>query len=437
LRSWKHQIFAKNEEPDGKMNRMATMNKIRNFKWAGSIWPALILLGSLTATASYCALAQEVPNPDSSLQPAAPQSTAGQRTDGQIEMDVVHALDAEAALKQDWITAGTVQGEVTLTGTVATEANRQLAESTSRKIPGVTQVVNSLKVGDPQAAAQNTPSQDEQPQYADPAQNQQDSSNYGNIAPPPPPGSAPRPSYQPNYPPDYQNPRRPQVAEGPEPPHLPVTVVQGALLKVRSSEPLDGKKAKVGTPVEFTVVRDVYAGGVIAIPRGATIHGEVTEVKQSGAIGGAPMLALKLDALDLGGQSYPLLSDPYQVKGPNKAGRTAGNAIGGALLGALIGGAVGGGGGAAIGAGAGAVGGTAASAASPGPRIWIPAEEIMDFHLNAPVTVTPVSRREAMRLSANAPPPSQRPTLYRRGPYGYGYPPGYYPPPPGYYYRPY
>jgi len=123
------------------------------------------------------------------------------------------------------------------------------------------------------------------------------------------------------------------------------------------------------------------------------------------------------------------------VKSPNKAGRTAGNAIGGALLGAIIGGAVGGGGGAAIGAGAGAVGGTAATAATPGPRIWIPAEAMMDFHLNSPLTVTPVSSQEAMRLAANAPPPSQRPTLYRRGYYPYGYPPP--PPPPGYYYRPY
>jgi hypothetical protein len=205
-------------------------------------------------------------------------------------------------------------------------------------------------------------------------------------------------------------------------------------LKVRSSEPLMSKRAKDGTPVDFTVVRDVYAAGVLAIPRGATVHGEVVDVKKSGALGGSPELALKLDSLDLGGNSYALNSDPFSVKGPNKAGRTVGNAFGGAILGALIGGAVGGGEGAAIGAGAGAVGGTAASAATPGPNVWIPAEALMDFHLNAPITVTPVSAREAMRLAANAPPPSQRPTLYRRGYYPYGYPP---PPPPGYYYRPY
>jgi hypothetical protein len=215
-------------------------------------------------------------------------------------------------------------------------------------------------------------------------------------------------------------------------------LAQGTLLKVRTSEPLGTKKAKPGTPVDFTVVRDVYAAGVLAIPRGATIHGQVIDVKQAGALGGSPELALRLDTLDLGGTSYALPSDPFSVKGPNKAGRTVGNAFGGAILGAIIGGAVGGGGGAAIGAGAGAVGGTAASAATPGPQVWIPAEALMDFHLNAPVTVQPVSSQEAQRLAANAPPPSQRPTLYRRAYYPYGYypyPPP--PPPPGYYYRPY
>jgi hypothetical protein len=413
------------------------------------ILPALVLacgFGSWMTLNSAQALAQD----------GAAQSTTdasaqnGQRTDGQIEMDVVHTLDAAPELKQDWITAGTVQGEVTLSGTSATEANRQLAESLAAKVPGVTKVVNSLKVGDPQTA-QNQEQYPDQSQPADQGQ-QQATNDAGQGGNQPQPGYAPQPegNYPPpqgNYPPPQGNypppgPRpgyqqQPQVSQVPEGPRVPVTLPQGTLLKVRTSEPLDSKRAKDGTPIEFTVVRDVYAGGVLAIPRGATVRGQVVSVKKAGALGGSPELGLAIQSLDLGGQSYQLDSDPFQVKGPNKAGRTAGNAFGGALLGAIIGGAVGGGQGAAIGAGAGAVGGTAASAATPGPRVWIPAEAMMDFHLNGPVTVTPVSAQEAQRLASNAPPPSQRPTLYRRGPYPYryGYPPP--PPPPGYYYRPY
>src|SRR5271166_2286556 len=76
-------------------------------------------------------------------------STAGQRTDGQIEMDVVHALDASQALKNDLITAATIQSQVTLSGTVSTDASKQLAESIVRGVPGVTGVKNNLNVGNP------------------------------------------------------------------------------------------------------------------------------------------------------------------------------------------------------------------------------------------------------------------------------------------------
>jgi hypothetical protein len=459
-------------------NRMATMIKANSRVKLRGLWPAFLVLGSLSLPGSVTAFAQDVAGQDQATQ------ANGQRTDGQIEMDVVHALDANAALKQDWISAGTVQGEVTLSGTSASEDNRRLAESIAKNVNGVTKVVNDLKVGDPQQA-QNASDAGQAPddgQYPDSGQQQADN-NYPQQQPqypaqqggqypqqqqggqyPQEQGGGQYPQQQAggpgNYPPQqpqypagsqggYAQPQPygqgngnypPQQAQAPlsaEPPSGPVTLPAGQLLKLRTSEPLDSKRAKVGTPVEFTVVRDVFVKGVIAVPRGAVIEGHVVEDKNAGAVGGRAQLGLQIETLELGGEAYPLTADAFTVKSPNKAGRTAGNAIGGALLGALIGGAVGGGEGAAIGAGAGAAGGTAASAATPGPRVWIPAEALMDFHINAPLTVQPVSPREAQRLAQNAPPPSQRPTLYRRGPYGspYGYPPP--PPPPGYYDRPY
>jgi BON domain len=421
-----------------------------------NIWPAALLAAGLLASSGTPALAQSSQDRQTTGQVAQESTATNQRSDGQIEMDVVHALDAAPALQQDWITAGTVQGEVTLSGTSATEANRKLAESIASRVNGVTRVVNNLKVGDPQSAqagAEAGLGQDQQQgqyqgQYSDQQQGQDQSQGQypeqGQPQPPPPgytqyPQAAPQQGPPPGYRPV---PQPPQTAQVPEPPHVPVTIARGALLKLRTTEPLDSKKAQIGTPVEFTVMSDVYAVGVVAIPRGATIRGEVTNVAHAGALGGKPELALRLNTLELEGTSYPLDATPFEVKGPNKAGLTAGNTVGGALLGALIGGAVGGGGGAAIGAVAGGAGGTAASAATPGPRVWIPAEAILDFHLNTDLTVTPVSRREAARLAQYAPLPYQRPTLYRRAyypyPYGYypyGYPPP--PPPPGYYYRPY
>jgi BON domain len=419
-------------------------------------------------------------------QDAAPAN--GQRSDGQVEMDVVHALDGSQALKNDLITAATIQGQVTLSGTVSSDASKQLAESIVKGVPGVAGVNDNLKVGNPanDPNAQNTPadngddSQDmadnqqapppaaapspdngqnnappaypqaqpypqNQPQdngQAPPAYGQQAPPAYGQAppppygqAPPPPPGygqAPPPPPYGPGYSPAPAQPAY-RFARG------PVTVPQGSVIQLRTSEPVDSKRAKDGEPIQFTVIQDVTYNGFLAIPRGATVHGVIAEAKNagSGTLTGSSELALQLTSLDLGGQSFPLQSDLFRVKSPGKGGRTAGNIIGGAVLGALIGGAAGGGGGAAIGAAAGGTVGTAASAASPGPRVWIPAEALVTFHLTAPVTVNPVGRDEAARLAQGLYPGG--PTLYRRGYYGgpyaspYPYPYSYAP----VYYRPY
>jgi hypothetical protein len=461
-------------------------------------------------------------------QAPAPAAQQGQRTDGQIEMDVVKALDASAALKNDLITAATIQSEVTLSGTVATQADKDLAASIASHVNGVSKVHNNLAIGNPQQAAEDqgfptgdsaegpppAPSdqtdqqnQAQQPQDQQPQDQQQEAQQpppYPNQSvpypgqdqgayPPPPPGQAPypgqgQPQYggqpqpypgqgqdqgqYPPYPgqgqpqyggqpqpypgqgqdqgqyPPYPGQGQPQYGGQPQPypgpnqqqPRYeqargPVTIPAGTLIQLRTAEPVGSKSAKQGAPVQFTVIRDVSFGGVLAIPRGATVHGVVTETHEAGQLAGNSEFALALTSLDLGGKTYPLQSDLFKVKGPNKAGYTAGNVVGGAVLGAIIGGIAGGGDGAAIGAGVGAGAGTAASAATRGPGAWIPPEAQVSFHLTQPLTVDPVSEQEAMRLAQGLYPGG--PTLYqRRRPYG-PYGPRPYGPYPYYYGRPY
>jgi hypothetical protein len=349
-------------------------------------------------------------------------------------MDVVHALDATQELKSDLITAATIEGEVTLSGTVASKASSDMAESIASRVGGVTKVNNNLKIGNPQDASAANPGAQQM------AGNQPDNGpgpqGYPQPASPQDQGQSPDQDQQPYYPPQpqYRNqaPQAPAyaIANG------PVTIAPGTLIQLRTSEPVNSKRAKDGQPVQFTVIQDVTVGNVLAIPRGATVHGVVTEAKKAGDLGGSPVLALRLTSLDLGGQSYPIDSDQFKVKGPNKAGHTVGNAVGGGILGTIIGCAVGRGFGCAVGAGAGIAAGTAASAASPGPGIWIPAEARVDFHLVSPLTVAPVNAQEAARLAQGL--YQGGPNLYQRGyyPYGrpyYGYPYGY----PRVYYRPY
>jgi hypothetical protein len=430
----------------------------RQFIMKSMIPVGLALTGLLLAGGIAAAQSQA---PDT----GSPSAPAGQRTDGQIEMDVVHALDASAALKDDLITAATIQGAVSLSGTVSTDASKNLAESIAAHVPGVTKVNNNLAVGNPQDAQAGPPPQDQnQPDDAAPAQSDgqmtaqappqqqqypdQGQGQYPNQAqaqPPAPYYPPARPPYAPQhpYPPQYP-PQQGQYAQGPPPqpryqePTGPVTIPQGTLLQLRTSEALDNKRAKDGTSVQFTVIRDVAIGGVLAIPKGATVHGVVTESKKAGDLGGSAELALRLTSLDLGGHSYDLDTDQFKVKGPNKANQTVGNAVGGGILGTIIGCAVGRGVGCAVGAGAGVAAGVGASAASGGPRAWIPAEALVTFHINTPVTVDPVSSQEAARLAEGL--YQGGPNLYRRGPspYGAAYYAGSGPYPYGpVYYRPY
>jgi len=145
----------------------------------------LMALVALAVLSTAVALAQDAGAP---AQPqGGPAAQQGPRTDGQIEMDVVHALDASAALKNDLITAATIQSEVTLSGTVSSDASKQLAESIAAHVDGVTKVHNNLQIGNPGADAQNpqpAPSADEMP---DPDQSQAQK-QMANL---PPPGPAP------------------------------------------------------------------------------------------------------------------------------------------------------------------------------------------------------------------------------------------------------
>jgi hypothetical protein len=121
-----------------KMNRILLKKSI----------PQILAWAGLAALTGVIALAQTTDSDSITVTAAA----TGQRSDGQIEMDVVHALDASKALKGDLITAATIQGEVTLSGTVSGEASSELAEAIAGHVEGVTKVNNNLKVGNPQAA---------------------------------------------------------------------------------------------------------------------------------------------------------------------------------------------------------------------------------------------------------------------------------------------
>lgn len=230
----------------------------------------------------------------------------------------------------------------------------------------------------------------------------------------------------------YTGQNRPYAA--PQLSSAPLTIQPGTLFSIRTSEPLDSHRLKGGESFQAVLAQDIYQGRYLAVPRGAILQGQVIGVKKPGALRGDAGFALKITSLTLGGQSYPVATDTFATDTRGKGGYTTANTVGGAAIGALIGAVAGGGPGAAIGAVAGGGAGLGASAASGGPRSIMPPETLLTFHLQAPLTVNPISMAEVQQLQASVT-PQQRP-VRRRPPYP-PYPYGYYPPPPpppGYYY---
>jgi hypothetical protein len=203
-------------------------------------------------------------------------------------------------------------------------------------------------------------------------------------------------------------------------------VLEDTLIRVRTNEPINSKRVEQGSPLLFTVSEDVVVGETLVIPRGAVVRGVVIKSKKAGRLTGSPELTLELASLTLGLRSYPLVSYQFKLKGTSKTKPTETKALRGAEVGAIVStittgvsakgpvtegpnqleniATV-----AAVGAGM----GTLVSAASPSPGIWIPSESQVDFYLAAPVTIVPVSAKEAARLSQGL--HAGGPTLYLRG----------------------
>ena len=126
------------------------------------------------------------------------------------------------------------------------------------------------------------------------------------------------------------------------------------------------------------------SGGKVVLPRGTRVEGTVVAAKGRGRFKGEGDLAIQVSSI--GGHSVTTSSYLRQEKGKGK--RTAGIIGGGTGIGALIGGLAGGGKGALIGGLAGAGAGTAGAGLTGNKDIVIPAESVVAFTLQTPITIT-------------------------------------------------
>ena len=174
-----------------------------------------------------------------------------------------------------------------------------------------------------------------------------------------------------------------------------VTLPAGTQLDVELTRTLASNTSRAGDAFRVRVDRDVMEEGVVAIPAGSEILGEVTEAVPLKKIGGQARLGLRFTDLVLpSGKTVPIGASFVQ-SGRSETGRDAatigGAAAGGAILGRILNkgsrskGSV-------LGAIIGAAAGTAIASRTPGEEVVLPQGSVVTVKLDRPVEVRARSR---------------------------------------------
>jgi hypothetical protein len=163
----------------------------------------------------------------------------------------------------------------------------------------------------------------------------------------------------------------------------PVVLPAGTRIRVRTTSTLSTKSNSSGEEFAASIAEPVIVDGKTVFEKGARARGVVSLADKSGRVKGVARIGAQLTEIEdtsVATKSYVVVADKTYGKDATKIGVGAG-------VGAAIGAIAGGGGGAAKGAGAGAGAGTGAVLATRGDPAVIPAESLIWFELESPVTV--------------------------------------------------
>jgi hypothetical protein len=329
--------------------------------------------------------------------------------DAKISSEIQAKFSQDSGLSGKQLTVQASQGVVTLEGFVDNDAQRAAAARQAASVAGVKEVVNNLQVGRAVAAAaapapaggtagnKGPRARSSVKQTAKPTPGRKSAKSN---APPdtmyevaPTPAPAGEDSVAKNSPPPASTPASAPPAEtapsapAPPPPPQKITIEQGTSISIRLIDSLDSEKNQIGDTFHASLNTPLSAEGAEVIPAGTDVTGHIVDLRSAGKFKGQSLIVLQLDSISANGTPYNLQTDQYRKEGASRGKNTAEKVGGGAIIGGIIGAIAGGGKGAAIGSAAGAGVGGGAQAASKAKPIKLPSETVLNFTLQAPVTV--------------------------------------------------
>lgn len=325
--------------------------------------------------------------------------------DRKISSDIQSKFSQDSGLADKQLTVEASNGAVTLSGYVDNDVQRDAASRQAGSVPGVKQVINNLQVGKARpsqarvAQASNEPRVGKQEGHKKSRKSKGAEDNAANDNN----SGDTNPTVAENNPPPPAADNNPAPAAAPPPPPKKFIIDQGTQISIRLVDTIESEKNQTGDTFHGTLNAPLTSDGEEAAPAGSDVTGHLTDVKSAGKFAGQSVVAMQLDTITVGGKTYNIQTDQYRKQGSSRGKNTAEKVGGGAALGAIIGAIAGGGKGAAIGAGAGGAVGGGVQAATKSQQIKLPSETVLNFTLQAPVTVVQAPRADENRQKLESP----------------------------------
>lgn len=302
------------------------------------------------------------------------------RSDDAIANDIKARMFSAQELRDSNIEVAVKDGEVTLSGEAASDADRLAAYKLASETEGVKKVHDQMTV---RVAEAPPPEPEPEPAPKPKRVTRPASPPSQPPAQPTPPVAQPAAQAEPAAPAPA-----PQPAAPPQPRAVTVQVPAGTVVTIRMIDSVDSEKHRTGQVFHASLEEPLMVNGEVVAERGADAYVKLIEAKSAGRLAGRSELRLQLIRLVVDGRSYAVESSTYEQVGGSRGKRTAATVGAGAAIGAAIGAIAGGGKGAAIGAAAGAGGGTAVQVLTKGEQVRVPSETLLEFRLDVPVQIT-------------------------------------------------